>query len=588
MKGLGVSQGIGIGKAFIIQKKAIEVKMIKVDDVTSEVKRFKNALEVCRLDIEEIYRKTLENIGEKEAQIFRAHEMILEDDAFISEVEMKINKEHVNAEYALNEIANTYIKMFESIKDEYLRERSEDIKDIMSRILRILLGINLTDYENMAENSIVIAKDLTPSDTALLDKAKVEAMITETGGKTSHAAIMARIMGIPTVVGIEGILEKVKDNDIVVCDGKSGKVMINPCEKQAKYYMKKKQIEIKINKELRKQVGLPTITKDGYKIELLSNIGSPKDVDLALTNDTEGIGLFRSEFIFMNRSCKPSEEEQFQEYKEVLERMGDKPVIIRTLDIGGDKEVPYLKIPKEMNPFLGYRAIRLCLGDTDIFRTQLKAILRASVFGNAKIMFPMISTMKELKDAKKILEEEKKELKEKGIAFKENIQIGIMIEIPSAAIISDLLAREVDFFSIGTNDLIQYTMAVDRMNSKLSHLYSQYHPALLRLINSIIKNAHDAGKWVGMCGEAAGDPKLIPVFLGMGLDEFSMNSPSILNSRYIIRGLNKKDMEQIAENTLNLENAIEVENYLSDLFSDDDKENHLNCNDKKGVLINVK
>ncbi len=588
MKGLGVSHGIGMGKAFIIQKKAIDIEMIKVNDISSEVKRFKSALEVCRLEIEEIYTKTLENIGEKEAQIFRAHEMILEDDAFISEVEMKINNEHVNAEYALNEIANTYIKMFESIKDEYLRERSEDIKDIMSRILRILLGINLTDYDKMDENSIVIAKDLTPSDTALLDKAKVAAMITETGGKTSHAAIMARIMGIPTVVGIEGILEKVKDNDIVICDGKSGKVMINPCEKQAKYYMKKKQIEMKINKELRKQVGLPTITKDGYKIELLSNIGSPKDVELALKNDTEGIGLFRSEFIFMNRHCKPSEEEQFQEYKEVLERMGDKPVIIRTLDIGGDKEVPYLKIPKEMNPFLGYRAIRLCLGDTDIFRTQLKAILRASVFGNAKIMFPMISTMKELKDAKKILEEEKRELKEKGIAFKEDIQIGIMIEIPSAAIISDLLAKEVDFFSIGTNDLIQYTMAVDRMNSKLSHLYSQYHPALLRLINSIIKNAHDAGKSVGMCGEAAGDPKLIPVFLGMGLDEFSMNSPSILNSRYIIRGLNKRDMEQIAENTLKLENAIEVENYLSDLFSDDEKENHLNCRDKKGVLINVK
>jgi len=583
MKGLGVSQGIGIGKAFIIEKKAINIEMYQISDTAFEVDRFKKALDVCKNEIEEIYLTTLKNIGEKEAQIFKSHEMILEDETFISEVEMKINAEKINAEYALNETSNIYIKMFENIKDEYLRERSEDIKDIMTRILRILLGIKTTDFTKMDKDSIIIAEDLTPSDTAQLDKTKVAAMITETGGKTSHAAIMARVMGIPTVVGIEGILEKVKTDDIIVCDGRTGKVIINPGEKQKKYYLNKRNNEIKINKELKKQIGLPTVTKDGFRVEISSNIGTPNDVALAIENDAEGIGLFRSEFIFMNRHCQPSEEEQFEEYKEVLVKMGNKPVIIRTLDIGGDKEVPYIKIPKEMNPFLGYRAIRLCLGNTDIFRTQLKAILRASIFGNAKIMFPMISTMKELKDAKKILEEEKKELRKAGIAFKEDIQVGIMIEIPSAAIISDLLAKEVDFFSIGTNDLIQYTMAVDRMNSKLSHLYSQYHPALLRLIKSIIKNAHEAGKWVGMCGEAAGDPKLIPVFIGMGLDEFSMNAPSILSSRYIIRGLNKKDMEQIAENTLNLENAMEVENYLSNVFSDTEQDNHLNCNDKKGV-----
>ena len=588
MKGLGVSQGIGIGKAFIIEKRALNIEAYQISDTVFEVNRFKEALNVCRSEIEEIYLKTLKNIGEKEAQIFKSHEMILEDETFISEVEIKINAEKINAEYALNETANIYVKMFENIKDEYLRERADDIKDIMTRILRILLGVKTTDFSKMDKDSIIIAQDLTPSDTAQLDKSKVAAMITETGGKTSHAAIMARVMGIPTVVGIEGILEKVKNDDIIVCDGKTGKVIINPGEKQKKYYIQKKDNEIKINKELKKQIGLPTVTKDGFKVELSSNIGTPNDVALAIENDAEGIGLFRSEFIFMNRNCQPSEEEQFEEYKEVLVKMGNKPVIIRTLDIGGDKEVPYIKIPKEMNPFLGYRAIRLCLGNTDIFRTQLKAILRASIFGNAKIMFPMISTMKELKDAKKILEEEKQELKKQGIAFKEDIQIGIMIEIPSAAIISDLLAKEVDFFSIGTNDLIQYTMAVDRMNSKLSHLYSQYHPALLRLIKSIIKNAHEAGKWVGMCGEAAGDPKLIPVFIGMGLDEFSMNAPSILRSRYIIRDLNKKDMEQIAENTLNLENAMEVENYLSNVFADNDQDNHLNCNDKKGVLGNGK
>lgn len=584
MKGLGVSQGIGIGKAFIIEKKAVNIGMIQISDTVYEIDRFKNALNVCKNEIEEIYLKTLENIGEKEAQIFKSHEMILEDDTFISEVEMKINTEKINAEYALNEVANIYIKMFENIKDEYLRERAEDIKDIMSRISRILLGVKTTDFSKMDKNSIIIAQDLTPSDTAQLDNTKVSAMITETGGKTSHAAIMARVMGIPTVVGIEGILKKVKNNDIVVCDGKTGRVIINPGEKQAKYYMNKKENEIKINRELKKQIGLSTVTKDGFRVELSSNIGTPKDVSLTIENDAEGIGLFRSEFIFMNRNCQPSEEEQFEEYKEVLIEMGDKPVIIRTLDIGGDKELPYLNIPKEMNPFLGYRAIRLCLGNTDIFRTQLKAILRASVFGNAKIMFPMISTVKELRDAKEILEEEKQELREKGINFKEDMQIGIMIEIPSAAIISDLLAKEVDFFSIGTNDLIQYTMAVDRMNSKLSHLYSQYHPALLRLIKNIIKNAHEAGKWVGMCGEAAGDPKLIPVFIGMGIDELSMNAPSILSSRYIIRNLNKKDMEKIAENTLKLENAMEVENYLSNLFSDTERENRLSCSEKKGSI----
>lgn len=576
MKGLGVSQGIGIGKAFIIEKRAIDIDKVQINDTAYEVDRLREALQVCKKQIEEMYFKTLQDVGEKEAMIFKSHEMMLEDDAFISEVEMKINAEKVNAEYALNETANIYIKMFENIEDEYLRERADDIKDVIDRIIRTLLGIKTTDYSKMEDDSIIIARDLTPSDTALLDRTKVSAMITEMGGKTSHAAIMARIMGIPTVVGIEGIINKVKNDDAVVCDGKTGKVIINPSEKQKKYYQHKKDMEVEILKQLKKQTGLPSLTKDGFRVELSSNISTPYDVISALENDAEGIGLFRSEFIFMNRNCQPTEDEQFNEYKEVLIKMGDKPVIIRTLDIGGDKELPYLEIPKEMNPFLGYRAIRFCLVNTDMFKTQLKAILRASVYGNVKIMFPMISTMKELKDAKKILEDAKEELKQQGTAFKDDIEVGIMIEIPSAAIISDLLAKEVDFFSIGTNDLIQYTMAVDRMNSNLAHLYSQYHPALLRLIKSIIKNAHDAGIWVGMCGEAAGDPKLIPVLVGMGLDEFSMNAPAILRARYIIRGLNKKEMEQIADKTLNLETAMEVESYLSEIFSDTENECHYN------------
>ncbi|KAF5039089.1 phosphoenolpyruvate--protein phosphotransferase [Sedimentibacter saalensis] len=569
MKGLGVSPGIGIGNAFIIDKKAMNIERKHVIDTDSEIKRLRNALEIGKNQLNELYLKTLEEVGEKEAQIFKSHEMMLEDDTFSSDVEVRIKNENINAEFAINETSDTYIKLFENIEDEYLRERADDIRDVMTRVIKILLGINNTDYSKLKENSIIIAKDLTPSDTAQIDKSKVAAMITEMGGKTSHAAIIARIMGIPTVVGLENITNKIKPNDFVICDGKSGKVLINPNQKQLKYYTQKKEKEEEVGNELKKQIGLSTVTKDGFEVSLSANIGTPRDVDMVLENDAEGIGLFRSEFIFMNRELSPTEDEQFEEYKEVLSRMNNKPVIIRTLDIGGDKNVPYIDIPKEMNPFLGYRAIRLCLGNIDVFRTQLRAILRASIYGNVKIMFPMISTMKELKDAKKILEEAKLELKKEGKSFKDNIEIGIMIEIPSAAIISDMLAREVDFFSIGTNDLIQYTLAVDRMNSKLSHLYSQYHPALLRLIKSIIENAHKAGIWVGMCGEAAGDPKLIPVFLGMGLDEFSMNAPSVLKSRYIIRGLKKKEMEQVAANTLNLENAVEVEDYLSCLFADE-------------------
>lgn len=569
MKGLGVSPGIGIGNAFIIDKKAMNIERKHVIDTDSEIKRLRNALEIGKNQLNELYLKTLEEVGEKEAQIFKSHEMMLEDDTFSSDVEVRIKNENINAEFAINETSDTYIKLFENIEDEYLRERADDIRDVMTRVIKILLGINNTDYSKLEENSIIIAKDLTPSDTAQIDKSKVAAMITEMGGKTSHAAIIARIMGIPTVVGLENITNKIKPNDFVICDGKSGKVLINPNQKQLKYYTQKKEKEEEVGNELKKQIGLSTVTKDGFEVSLSANIGTPRDVDMVLENDAEGIGLFRSEFIFMNRELSPTEDEQYEEYKEVLSRMNNKPVIIRTLDIGGDKNVPYIDIPKEMNPFLGYRAIRLCLGNIDVFRTQLRAILRASIYGNVKIMFPMISTMKELKDAKKILEEAKLELKKEGKSFKDNIEIGIMIEIPSAAIISDMLAREVDFFSIGTNDLIQYTLAVDRMNSKLSHLYSQYHPALLRLIKSIIENAHKAGIWVGMCGEAAGDPKLIPVFLGMGLDEFSMNAPSVLKSRYIIRGLKKKEMEQVAANTLNLENAVEVEDYLSCLFADE-------------------
>ena len=581
MKGLGVSPGIGIGKAFIIDKRSINIIKNYVNDVEKEIDRLKAAIETAKEELNELYNKSIDKLGEKEAQIFKSHEMMLEDDTFISEVEIRIKDEKVNAEFAMNETSDIYIEMFQKIEDEYLRERAEDIRDVMNRVIRILMGECTVDFSCLEENSIIVAKDLTPSDTAQIDRSKVVAMITEVGGKTSHAAIIARLMGIPTVVGLNDITDKIKDGDMVICDGKTGKVLINPNKKQLLYYNNKKSVEDEINNELRNQIGLPSVTKDGFEVSLAANIGTPNDVDMALENDAEGIGLFRSEFIFMNREHQPTEDEQFEQYKEVLVKMGDKPVIIRTLDIGGDKNVPYIDIPKEMNPFLGYRAIRLCLGNVEVFRTQLRAILRASVYGNVKIMLPMISTMKELKDSKKILQQARDELTRDGIKFRDDIEIGIMIEIPSAAIISDLLAREVDFFSIGTNDLIQYTMAVDRMNSKLSHLYSQYHPALLRLIKGIIDNAHNEGIWVGMCGEAAGDPKLIPVFVGMGLDEFSMNSPSILRSRYIVRNLSKKDMELIAKSTLDMENALEVEEYLSCVFAEENENCLKRCKVRK-------
>lgn len=566
MKGLGVSPGIGIGKAFIIESKTINIEKVYISDTSSEVERLRSAINICKYEIDQLYLKTLHEIGEKEAMIFKSHEMMLEDESFILEIESKISNDNVNAEFALKETTTAYIELFENIKDDYLRERADDLKDIMNRVLRALLGIHPTDFSKMEKNSVIIAKELTPSDTAQLDRNKVAAMITEFGGNNSHAAIMARIMGIPTVLGIKGILNEVKSNDLIICDGKTGIIIINPDSDDKKYYKQKKEDEDLFKNELKKLVGLPTVTKDGCKIELSSNIGTPEDMSLVLENDSEGIGLFRSEFIFMNRETEPTEDEQVEQYKGILKQMGNKPVIIRTLDIGGDKEVPYLDMPKEDNPFLGYRAIRLCLGNECLFKTQLRAILRSSVCGNVKIMFPMISTLKELRDAKKILEEAKQELRNENIEFKEDIELGIMIEIPSAAIISDLLAKEVDFFSIGTNDLIQYTMAVDRMNSKLAHLYSQYHPAMLRLIKSIIRNGHDAGIWVGMCGEAAGDPILIPLLIGMGLDELSMNSSSILYARGVIRNLDKQELEQIAENALQLEAAIDVENYLSNLF----------------------
>lgn len=567
MKGIGVSEGIGIGKVFVVQNNDIIIEKKIIEDVNKEVYKLEDALDKCKKQIDNIYESTLKNVGEEEAAIFIAHKMILDDLPVINEVKNLIKSMKYNSEYALKCILDKYIKAFENIKDDYFKERALDIKDIGKRLSRIMLGIEEKNLKDIVSDTVLIAKDLTPSDTSQMDKEKIKGIVLEDGGTTSHTAIIARTMEISNVIGVDNICSLVKDGDEIICDGFSGKVIINPTTEELNYYSSKIIENKNFKDKLKNYIGLESHTKDNIELKVKANIGTIQDIDYAIKNDAEGIGLFRSEFLYMKKDKLPSEQEQFEAYKKILISMNGKPVVIRTLDIGGDKNLPYLDIPKEMNPFLGYRAIRLCLDNTDIFKTQLRAILRASIYGNVKILFPMISSLAEIKDAKKLLNETKQELLKEGIEFNDNIELGMMIEIPSAAIISDILAKEVDFFSIGTNDLIQYVLAVDRMNVKINHLYSQYHPALIRLLYNVIKNAHNAGIKVAMCGEMAGESILIPMLVGMGLDEFSMSPSMILRARSIIRNLTKKECETYVEDVLSLSTGKEVEKYLIKLYN---------------------
>lgn len=565
IKGIGASPGIAIGKAFIKKDPEIIVQKRTIGDVTGEIDKLDAAIEKARTEIKSLYENTLKTVGEDEAKIFEAHMMMLDDPEVFGQVRDKITTEKVNAEWAIKEVTEFYVQIFESMTDEYLKARAADLKDVTNRVIRILLGIELIDLAHLSEDVIIVSEDLTPSDTAQMNKERVLGFITEIGGRTSHSAIMARTLEIPAVVAAEGIMESVKNDDIIVFNGEEGIVVINPDKETIDKFRNEKEDIDRFKKGLESLRGAKTVSKDGFEVELVANIGTPKDVDGILRNDGEGVGLYRTEFLYMDRDTLPTEEEQFEAYKEVAERLKNKPVVIRTLDVGGDKELPYLDLPEEMNPFLGYRAIRLCLDRTDIFKTQLRALLRASAYGNIKIMFPMISSIEELREAKAVLEEAKEELYKEDIIYNNEIEVGIMVEIPAVAIMSDLFAKEVDFFSIGTNDLIQYTTAVDRGNRKIAHLYNQFHPALLRLIKTVIENGHKEGIWVGMCGEVAGDPKLIPVLLGMGLDEFSMSPISILKARWIINNLSKKEMEEVVNKVINLPTAIEVEKYLENL-----------------------
>ncbi|ABP68014.1 phosphoenolpyruvate-protein phosphotransferase [Caldicellulosiruptor saccharolyticus DSM 8903] len=536
--GIPVSEGIGIGKAVIV-KKEYSIKRYSVDNTETEIERFIEAIDKAKKEISDIKKHAEQTLGLDKAMIFDAHLLILDDPEFVKMVKEKI-QQGTNAEWAVDESAKFYESLLLSLDDEYMRERASDIKDVSKRLIRILSDESHSeaDLKNLAEGSIIVAEDLTPSETAQMDKTRVAGFVTQQGGKTSHTAIIARTYEIPAIVGVKGALEKIKDGDVVIVDGYQGTVLINPDKQTLEEYEKRMNEEKKKKEELKRFVATEVKTKDGKRIKVYANIALPDEAEIAIKNGAEGIGLFRTEFLFMNRSSPPSEDEQFAAYKAVLEKMEGKPVIIRTLDVGGDKNIPYLNIENELNPFLGYRAIRLCLGHRELFKTQLKALLRASVYGDLKIMFPMITTAGELKEAKSILQEAKEELKKQGIEFSEKIEIGIMIETPAAALVSDILADEVDFFSIGTNDLIQYTLAIDRTNEKVSYLYDPLNPAVLRLIKMTVENAHKKGKEVGVCGEIASDEEIVPILIGLGIDELSVNPAKVLSIKKRILDVN--------------------------------------------------
>jgi len=564
LKGVAASPGIEIGKAHVIKAQQINIntKKISQDEVDNEIGKLDAAIAASKEQLANIKAKAEKNIGADKAEIFGAHLMVLEDPVFLEEIQTKIKEELVTADNAVSQVVDNYVQIFSNMEDEYMKERAADIKDVGERIIKNVLGI-VPDSLTFSEEVIIIAKDLTPSDTAQMDKDKVLAFATDMGGRTSHTAIMARSLEIPAVVGLVDATDKVQEGDTVIVDGNKGVVYINPEESILKEYEVLRDQYIQYRKKLKELKDLPAETIDKLRrVELAANIGTPRDVNGALENGAEGVGLYRTEFLYMDRDALPSEEEQFQAYKEVIEKMAPKAVIIRTLDIGGDKKLAYLEMPDEMNPFLGWRAIRMCLDRPQILKTQLRAILRASAYGNAKIMYPMISGLDEIRRANAILSEAKDELRQEGIPFDDNIEVGIMVEIPSTAVIADVLAKEVDFFSIGTNDLIQYTLAVDRMNEHISHLYEPLHPAILRLIKNVIDASHKAGKWTGMCGEMAGDIWATAILLGLGLDEFSMSATSIPQVKHIIRSLTYERAKQIAEEALSMDNPEDIRNMI--------------------------
>ncbi|HEH2262534.1 TPA: phosphoenolpyruvate--protein phosphotransferase [Staphylococcus aureus] len=567
IKGIAASDGVAIAKVYLLVEPDLTFdKNEKVTDVEGEVAKFNSAIEASKVELTKIRNNAEVQLGADKAAIFDAHLLVLDDPELIQPIQDKIKNENANAATALTDVTTQFVTIFESMDNEYMKERAADIRDVSKRVLSHILGVELPNPSMIDESVVIVGNDLTPSDTAQLNKEFVQGFATNIGGRTSHSAIMSRSLEIPAIVGTKSITQEVKQGDMIIVDGLNGDVIVNPTEDELIAYQDKRERYFADKKELQKLRDADTVTVDGVHAELAANIGTPNDLPGVIENGAQGIGLYRTEFLYMGRDQMPTEEEQFEAYKEVLEAMDGKRVVVRTLDIGGDKELSYLNLPEEMNPFLGYRAIRLCLAQQDIFRPQLRALLRASVYGKLNIMFPMVATINEFREAKAILLEEKENLKNEGHDISDDIELGIMVEIPATAALADVFAKEVDFFSIGTNDLIQYTLAADRMSERVSYLYQPYNPSILRLVKQVIEASHKEGKWTGMCGEMAGDETAIPLLLGLGLDEFSMSATSILKARRQINGLSKNEMTELANRAVDCatqEEVIElVNNYV--------------------------
>ncbi|WP_165006997.1 MULTISPECIES: phosphoenolpyruvate--protein phosphotransferase [unclassified Enterococcus] len=567
LKGIAASDGVAVAKAYLLVQPDLTFSKTTVEDTSAEEARLDDALAKSTEELQQIREKAAQSLGEAEAQVFDAHLMVLSDPEMVGQIKQNIKDNSVNAESALKEVTDMYIGMFEAMEDNaYMQERAADIRDVAKRILAHLLGVTLPNPSMINEEVVVVAHDLTPSDTAQLDRNFVKAFVTDIGGRTSHSAIMARSLEIPAIVGTKEITAKVKEGDILAVNGIEGDVIIDPTDEQKASFEKAGAEYAAQKAEWEKLKNAETVTADGKHFELAANIGTPKDLVGVHNNGGEAVGLYRTEFLYMDSPDFPTEDDQYEAYKAVLEGMEGKPVVVRTMDIGGDKELPYLQLPHEMNPFLGYRALRISLSEQgdEMFRTQMRALLRASVHGNLRIMFPMVATIKEFRAAKQIFEEEKQKLVSEGVEVSDTIQVGIMIEIPAAAVLADKFAKEVDFFSVGTNDLIQYTMAADRMNERVSYLYQPYNPSILRLIKNVIDAAHAEGKWAGMCGEMAGDQTAVPLLVGMGLDEFSMSATSILKTRSLMKRLDTAKMAELADRALKecdtMEEVVELVN----------------------------
>ncbi len=570
LKGIGASPGVAIGKAFLLDSENLFIpkKMIKESAIPKEITRFEDALTKARAEILNIRDKVSQELGKEHADIFNAHLLVIEDRTLIEEVIAGIKKEKCTCEYVFSQVLKKYVKSFLEIDDEYLRERVSDINDVGRRVIRHLVGGQRVLLSELKEKVIVVAYDLSPSDTAVMHRRNVIGFATDIGGRTSHTAIMAKSLEIPAVVGIELATQEIKDGDTLILDGVNGIIIVNPGPAEIAKYRQEQVRYFEISKGLKKLKDLPCVTIDGKPIELSANIELPEETASVLSHGADGIGLYRTEFLFMNRMDLPTEEEQYHAYKRVVMEMGKKPTVIRTFDLGGDKFLSHLEMPREMNPFLGWRAIRFCLARPEIFKIQLRAILRASAHGKLRMMYPMISGVGELREANKLLAEAKQELRVKKMSFDDKLEVGAMIEIPSAALTCDILAPEVDFFSIGTNDLIQYALAVDRINEKIAYLYEPAHPAVLRLLKTIIETGHTRKIWVGMCGEMAGDPLLTPLLIGLGLDEISVSPVMLPEIKKVIRSISFQESKVVAEYALTLGTGTEVINFLKSKYEE--------------------